>query len=42
MKDFEDLLKKNIKVDGKKNNLGDAVFIFVEGKKIFVIAELPF
>lgn len=43
MEDFEDFLKKRVKVNGKKGNLGDAISITVEGKdKIVITAEPPF
>jgi len=41
--DFVDFLRKRIKVNGKKGNLGDAVAVAVEGKdRIVVTAEPPF
>jgi len=43
MEDFEDFLKKRIKVNGKKGNLGDAVSVSAEGKNnIIITAEPPF
>lgn len=43
MDDFEDFLKKRIKVHGKKGNLGDTVSVAVEGKdKLVITAEPPF
>lgn len=43
MDDFEDFLRKRIKVNGKKGNLGDAISVTVEGKdKIVITAEPPF
>lgn len=43
MDDFEDFLKKRVKVNGKKGNLGDAVSVSIEGKdKLLITAEPPF
>lgn len=43
MEDFEDFLKKRIKVNGKKGNLSDVVTVSVDDKnKITVTAEPPF
>lgn len=43
MEDFEDFLKKRIKVNGKKGNLGTAVSVATAGSnKITVTAEAPF
>jgi Ribosomal L22e protein family. len=42
MEDFEDFLKKRIKVNGKKGNLGDNVTVSVENKNNLVVtAEIP-
>merc|ERR1711907_716251 len=40
--DFGDFLKKRIKVNGKKGNLGDAVTVSVNSDKITITAEPPF
>eukprot|EP00331_Platyophrya_macrostoma_P014189 CAMPEP_0176432918 /NCGR_PEP_ID=MMETSP0127-20121128/15684_1 /TAXON_ID=938130 /ORGANISM="Platyophrya macrostoma, Strain WH" /LENGTH=123 /DNA_ID=CAMNT_0017815189 /DNA_START=51 /DNA_END=422 /DNA_ORIENTATION=+ len=42
MEDFEDFLKKRIKVNGKKGNLGTAVSVTKDDKNITVTAEPPF
>ena len=42
MDDFEDFLKKRIKVHGKKGNLGTAVSVTKDDKSITVTAEPPF
>nr|AGE83228.1 ribosomal protein L22 [Cryptocaryon irritans] len=38
--DFESFLKKRIKVNGKKGNLGSEVVVKAEGSKLTVSAEL--
>ena len=42
MEDFEKFLHDNIKVDGKKGNLGSKVTISKDKRRLNIQAELPF
>ena len=40
--DFEDFLKKRIKISGKTGNLGEDVHVKNEGGKIVLTSDIPF
>ena len=42
LKDFESFMQQNIKVDGKKNNLGASVAVSTEKQSVVVEPKVPF